>query len=114
MYINVIGHPQKRGFSLIHLLFGNVSGSFQPFLGCYVLFQVTPPFTTNDVTECFDLQSCCKSTSCRFYYTVVQMLMYYTIEKFSSQSGTVVTVRSIKNLSFLLVIPKKLNFCWNQ
>ena len=55
---------------MIHLLFGVVSGSLQPFLGCYALFQVAPLFTTNGVTECFDLQSYYKSISCRFYYTV--------------------------------------------
>ena len=46
---------KEEDFSLFHL-FGIVSGTLQPLLASYGLFCVVPFFTTNDVTECFDLQ----------------------------------------------------------
>ena len=72
MNINVIGPHQAVGFSLVHL-FGVVSGTFQPPLACYSLFRVVPFFTNNDATECFDLQFCYESTSCRFFYKRLQV-----------------------------------------
>ena len=53
---------QEGGFSLFHM-FAIVSGMLQPLLVCYGLFRVVPFFTSNDVTECFDLQIYYKSTS---------------------------------------------------
>ena len=65
MIINV--PHQEGGFSLFYLL-GIVFRTSQPVLDCYGLFRVVPFFTSNDATECFDLQIYYKSTSYRFYY----------------------------------------------
>ena len=46
---------QEGDFSLFYL-FGVVSGTFQSFLASYDLFRVVRFFTSNEVTECFDLQ----------------------------------------------------------
>ena len=62
---------RKEGaFSLFHLS-GVVSGTFQPFPACYGLFWVIPLFTSDDVTECFNLQIYYKSAStkeCKYHY----------------------------------------------
>ena len=51
--ISLVAH-KVGGFSLFHLLFGVVSGSFQPVLACYGLYRVFPPFTNDGIT-CFCL-----------------------------------------------------------
>ena len=71
---------RKKGFSLFHL-FGVGPGSFQRVLACYGLFLVVSLFTSDNITECFDLQIYYKSTSCRFYYTGRQAL-YMTALKY--------------------------------
>ena len=86
MSINVLVTHKEGGFSLFCLLFGVVSGLFQPVLACYSLLQVVPRFTRDDVTECFDLQIYYKSTSWRCCYKVGQL--YYKVEQLL-QSGTV-------------------------
>ena len=63
--MSLVAH-QKGGFSLFHL-FGDVSGTFS-LLACYGLFRVVPFFTSNGVTECFDLQIYYELISCRFYH----------------------------------------------
>ena len=45
---------KKGGFSLFRLMFGVVFGSSRPALACYGLFQIVLPFTSDDVTECFE------------------------------------------------------------
>ena len=46
---------KEGGLSLFYLLFGVVSGSFQPALASYGLFRLVPILTSDDVTEYFDL-----------------------------------------------------------
>ena len=58
--MSLVAH-QKGALSLLHL-FGVVSGKFQPVLASYGLFRVVPFFTSNDATECFDLQIYYEST----------------------------------------------------
>ena len=53
---------KEEGFSLFHLI-GVASGTFQTFPACYGLFPVVPLFTSDEVTEYFDLQFYYKSTS---------------------------------------------------
>ena len=70
MSINVMDCPQRSRFFLFRL-FGVVSGLFQPILASYGLSQVVPLFTSDYVTESFDLKinyPCKKSVYCRFYY----------------------------------------------
>ena len=58
--MSLVAH-QKGALSLLHL-FEVVSGTFQPLLASYGLFCVVPFFTSNDATECFDLQIYYEST----------------------------------------------------
>ena len=51
---HLVAH-KEGSFSLFHL-FGVLSGTFQPFPACHGLFRVVSLFTSDDVTECFDLQ----------------------------------------------------------
>ena len=69
--ILLIAH-KEGGFTLFHLLFGVVSGTFQAILAFYGLFQVVPLLTSDGVTECFDVQIYFKSASRRSYYKVYQ------------------------------------------
>ena len=52
--MSLVAH-QEGGFSLFDL-FGVVSGMFLRVLASYQLFRVVLFFTSNEVTECFDLQ----------------------------------------------------------
>ena len=52
-----------KGFSLFRLLFGVVSGLFHLVRTCYDLFRFVPLFTSDNVTECCDLQIYYNSTS---------------------------------------------------
>ena len=66
---------KKGGFSLFRLMFGVVFGSSRPALACYGLFRIVLPFTSDDVTECFEFWIYYKSTSCRFYQKLAQVLL---------------------------------------
>ena len=66
---------KEKSFSLFCLLFGVVSGSFQPVLAFYDLFCVSSVFASDNVKECFDMQTYFKSTSCRFYDKMGQALL---------------------------------------
>ena len=82
--MSLVAH-QEGDFFLFHL-FGVVSGTLQLLLACYGLFRVVLFFTSNDVTEYYDLQIYYESTS--FYYTGFQALL---------QSGTAYSRRGITN-----------------
>ena len=89
---------KEGGFSLSRLLFGVVSVLFQSVLACYSFLWFVPLFTSDDVTECFDLQIYYKSTLCRFSYKLGQALLqsvvaflYYKLGKVVLQSSTVIT-----------------------
>ena len=88
---------KERDFSLFHLVIGVASGTFQPFAACYGLFRVVPLVTTDEVTDCFDLEIYYKSTSCIFYYKVGQALlksgtalMYCKVGEVLFQSGVAI------------------------
>ena len=66
---------KEEGFSLFPLI-EVASDTFQTFPGCYGLFPVVPLFTSDEVTEYFDLQLHYKSTSkneCKSLYKVGQL-----------------------------------------
>ena len=66
---------KKEGFSLFHLI-GVASGTFQTFPVCYGLLPVVPLFTSDEVTDYFDLQFYHKSTSktdCNSLYKAGQL-----------------------------------------
>ena len=77
--MSLVAH-QEGGFSLFHML-AIVSSMLQPLLACHGLFRVVPFFTSNDVTEYFDLQiyykstsNYCKSTNdCKLHYKKGQL-----------------------------------------
>ena len=69
--ISLVAH-KVGGFSLFHLLFGVVSGSFQPVLACYGLYRVFPPFTNDGIT-CFVLQILSIIKRGKSYYKVGQL-----------------------------------------
>ena len=77
--------------SLFHL-FRVVSCTFQPFPACYGLLQVFPLFTSDDVTECFDLQIHYKSTfteECKGYYKAGQLFWITKRGKWYCKAGQV-------------------------
>ena len=47
----------KEGCFALLRLFGVVSGSFEPVLACYGLFQVVSLFKSDNLRECFDLKN---------------------------------------------------------
>ena len=53
--MSLVTHKEGT-FSLLRLLFRVKTGSFKPILACYSLFRFVTIFTSDDVTECFDLQ----------------------------------------------------------
>ena len=79
--MSLVAHKEGGFFFLFYLLFGVVFGSFQSFLACYGFFWVIPPFTTNNIIECFDWPSYYKSTLCRFYCTVFMGSLFYITKK---------------------------------
>ena len=65
---------KEEGFSLCHLI-GVASGTFQTFPACHGFFPVVPLFTSDEVTDYFDLQFYYKSTSkkeCKSLYEAGQ------------------------------------------
>ena len=73
--INVIARLQRRRFFIFSLDW-SCSGTFQTFPACFGLFPVAPLFTSDEVTECFDLQFYNKSTSkkeCKSLYKAGQL-----------------------------------------
>ena len=66
---------KKERFPLFHLI-GVASGKFQTFPACYDLFPVVPLFTSDEVTEYFDLRFYYKSTpknECKSLYKAGQL-----------------------------------------
>ena len=77
--MSLVAH-QEKGFSLFHL-FTVISGTFQPLLASYDFFPVVPFFTSNEVTECIDLQSYYESTreGNRFWQLTSLITQHFTL-----------------------------------
>ena len=91
---------QEGGFSLFHL-FGVVSGTFRPLVASYGLFRDVPFFTSNDVTDCFDLQIYYESTG--------------EGNRFWQRTWPLFGLFGLYSPNILpLGIPEKFKFCYNQ
>ena len=78
---------KKERFSLFHLI-GVASGTFQTFLACYGLFLVVPLFTSDEVTEYFDLRFYYKSTSKKELRVFIKQGSFFEL-----QSGAIFTTK---------------------